>query len=307
MLRRLINRIDKIEGENIFVFQFIDSNGERLEKKMSIEDFLLLHPLVLEKEKRLEALALSNNLLLENKGILTDKITAQLDEIEKIKLEKRQLENKLEAIVNKVEGKAFDLFRRGEFKEALDLINTNKQQFNYFVDSRDGEVYKTVSLLNGQVWLAENLNYDATGSSLNPTINKTETKGRLYNWSSLEKSCPSGWRIPSDEDWKNLALWLNQGFYDVNKPIGDIHWTSAYDEVSRKLSIDLIGGYRDSQNKFIESGTDTIYWSNTEKNHLEAWCFEFMVWGEPNNLNGAVTRKYSNKSYGYYSRCIRGS
>ena len=73
-----------------------------------------------------------------------------------------------------------------------------------FTDSRDGKKYATVKI--GQTWMAENLNYDAEGSKCcenNPA--NCQTYGRLYDWNTALKACPSGWHLPNGDEWQKLV------------------------------------------------------------------------------------------------------
>jgi uncharacterized protein (TIGR02145 family) len=60
---------------------------------------------------------------------------------------------------------------------------------------------------NAQTWMAENLNYDTTGSygsfgSYN--CNNCAKYGRLYIWEVAKKVCPIGWHLPSNAEFEML-------------------------------------------------------------------------------------------------------
>lgn len=113
---------------------------------------------------------------------------------------------------------------------------TYQVTFNPCAD-KSGRNYKTVSI-GKQIWMAENLAYlpkvgpsteysytdnyyyvcGYSGTNLNEAKNTDDFKnyGVLYNWTAANNSCPVGWHLPSDNEWTDLEIYLqNNGFnYD---------------------------------------------------------------------------------------------
>ncbi|HQU83797.1 MAG TPA: FISUMP domain-containing protein [Pyrinomonadaceae bacterium] len=78
-----------------------------------------------------------------------------------------------------------------------------------FTDPRDNEVYETKKVGN-LTWMKENLRFEVPKASWcfdNDEENCAEL-GRLYTFQAALKACPSGWRLPSDNDWLDLEKTL---------------------------------------------------------------------------------------------------
>ncbi len=93
------------------------------------------------------------------------------------------------------------------------LITTNCQKeptppdYISFTDNRDGEIYKYVKIGN-QYWMSENLRFKPDSGNYwvysNFEIN-IKTHGYLYDWETANNVCPTGWHLPSNDEWKELS------------------------------------------------------------------------------------------------------
>ncbi len=91
-----------------------------------------------------------------------------------------------------------------------------------------------------QCWMIENMNYAVNNCSegeeascwcYNEESANCDIYGLLYSIDRAEEVCPSGWRLPTDDDWKDLELYLSMDQDDLD----DVGWRGHDEEVGIKL------------------------------------------------------------------------
>jgi uncharacterized protein (TIGR02145 family) len=130
--------------------------------------------------------------------------------------------------------------------------------------------YKTVKI-GEQVWFAENLNYNAKGSKCYDNKESNCDKyGRLYDWETAMKACPSGWHIPSNADWDKLMRYVD-GSTGTESPYNSetagkyLKATSGWNDGGNGTDAHgfsaLPGGRGDSGGYFDDVGGYGYWWS----------------------------------------------
>lgn len=90
-----------------------------------------------------------------------------------------------------------------------------------FTDARDGKEYFTVEA-GSQTWMRQNLAYEGAGIPYMNSSAMSGVCGHYYSWEDAQKVCPEGWRLPTDQDWKELGALYGKTDDKPHSPIDDI-------------------------------------------------------------------------------------
>ena len=201
----------------------------------------------------------------------------------------------------------------------------------------DGNIYNIVAI-GSQKWMKENLKTTKfnDGSTIpleedgpgwinlrtpgmcwynNNTSNKT-LYGGMYNWYAVNtnKLCPTGWHVPSDNEWKQMEKYLGMTQAEADdiefrgtdeggklKETGTTHWTAPNTGATNESGFTALpGGYRSMVGgNYVYAGTDSYWWTSSGKSDIEAW-----ERGLNNNVS-TIDRIGSPKYDGFYVRCIK--
>ncbi len=243
------------------------------------------------------------------------------------------------------ETKCIETYISGEWLDFWCLESEGFQCGDPFTDDRDGYVYQTVEI-GDQCWFAENLratefsdgtpitlaednedwniNYiDGEEESLYCWYNNDyntygEIYGALYNSYAARTSggnlCPEGWFVASDDDWKELEVYLGMSPVDADEtgwrgsPVGsklagdtdDDLWEEGdlinHSDFNKNSDFfALPAGYRTDEGVFQNVGEDTGWWTSQ--------------WGHYRRINydrtDVIRLTSLTPSYGFSVRCIK--
>jgi len=127
--------------------------------------------------------------------------------------------------------------------------------------------------------------------------------------------CPTGWHIPTDEEWKTLEGYADSQ-YGIGDPIWDATGWRGFDvginlkstsgwvsggNGSNIYGLTVIpGGARYANGTFDYMGFISPFWSSTENNDNDTWYREL------HHGKSGVGRNFFNKNHGFSVRCIEG-
>ena len=175
-----------------------------------------------------------------------------------------------------------------------------------FTDPRDGYTYAVVSIGKTQ-WFAENLRYRTTDSRCyeGDEANCAD-HGRLYRLEDAIGACPSGWRLPSEEDWRRLELALGMSKAEVLQEKG------RGDPLGRRLKFGGDTGFNTRYSGWIDPhrgdsslamGRNAAFWASTpgppDEVSPTAWHRDIAA------SRNTIWRSPVNVTYWLSVRCVR--
>ena len=139
--------------------------------------------------------------------------------------------------------------------------------------------------------------------------------GLLYNWYAIEDSnniAPEGWHVPTDEEWKQLEMFLGMSQEDADdtgyrgsdedeklKEAGTEHWIAPNDGTNESGFTALPGGSREPDGTYLAKGVAAVFWTATEGSDTTAFHRTLYLG------HSGIRRHRIAKQSGYSVRCIK--
>jgi uncharacterized protein (TIGR02145 family) len=171
-------------------------------------------------------------------------------------------------------------------------------------DERDGRTYKTVRI-GTQVWMAENLAYSSgSGWCYGLRNDNCETFGKLFEWEAAKNACPSGWQLPTEDEWKVLIEYVGGKKVAGGKlkESGYSHWASPNTDASDMFGFGAIpGGFRHPAGLFKNLGNMATFWTSSKCSGNGACAISFS--SRSANAEKIATNRLDGRSV----RCIKNN
>jgi len=181
-------------------------------------------------------------------------------------------------------------------------------------------------LQNNSDWGTQTIYNEAYCYYDNSSANR-DIYGALYTWAAAMKGvgsstaspsgvqgiCPEGWHMPSDEEWKELEMFLGMSRSEADrdgdrgtdeggklKETGTIHWVVNSGATNITGFTALPGGWRQNgTGQFGDLGFYSYYWTATQSSTTDAWTRKL-------HGNLSKTGRFSQpKQAGFSVRCVK--
>jgi uncharacterized protein (TIGR02145 family) len=216
----------------------------------------------------------------------------------------------------------------GSNSKSLTISVSDGPVINYgqLTDPRDNKTYKTV-IIGEQEWMAENLaylpsvsprsqysfsvplyyiyGYQGTSVSEAKANDNYNIYGVLYNFPAALQSCPAGWHLPSDAEWKHLEMTLGM----TQSQADSYDWRGT--NQGSQLKATSINGTNTSGFSALPGGRyvwvaqyfnrygDGYWWCSTMDGDSFAWSRSLAAYSDK------VERISPGRGFGLSVRCLR--
>ena len=182
-------------------------------------------------------------------------------------------------------------------------LNSSAQVIGSFKDTRDGHIYKTVTI-GTQTWMDENLALKVNKGCWEYGNNndKAGDYGFLYDWKTATTICPTGWHLPTIDEWLNFINFLGGETTSGGKlkESGTGHWVAPNIDANNSSGFTALpGGSRTFDGTIDGFGNSGSWWSASEENKTEAKGV--ILYNGINNVMIGPTMK----GLGFSVRCLK--
>jgi uncharacterized protein (TIGR02145 family) len=170
-------------------------------------------------------------------------------------------------------------------------------------DSTDAAArYSVRRMADGKQWTTVNLSVNIAPSyCYDDSESDCSRYGRLYTWESARRACESlgdGWRLPSDQEWRELAKHYG-GIHDDSQDRGKRAYTALSRGGESRFEV-LLGGGRAGDGKYARLEAHGFFWTASEIDAATAWYYNF---GQ--GSQGLYRQNGGEKERAFSVRCVR--
>ena len=168
-----------------------------------------------------------------------------------------------------------------------------------FTDPRNGKTYTTV-VVGKQTWMDQNLDFASNGSTCYENKKRNcEDLGRLYEWDAAKTACPSGWHLPSEDEWdvlESAAGGPDSAGMNLKSSKG---WDLNGNGTDSKGFDAIASGHADKTGIHSLRGSSAAFWTSSSKMGGGAWFRQ--LGGDDKRL----VHEKGEKSTGLSVRCLK--
>ena len=135
----------------------------------------------------------------------------------------------------------------------------------------------------------------------NDVVNGTKY-GKLYNWYAVKDArglAPSGWHVPTDEEWTVLFTFLGGENVAGEKMKSSSGWNDAGNGNNSSGFSGLPGGCRYYSGSFGLVGVIGGWWNASGSSDASAWSRVLSFY------SSNLLRCYTDEDYGFSVRCVK--